>query len=84
MKLYSIYDTKVQAFCNPIVCRNDGEAIRAFTGACNGGDKMLTEHYLDQVLFTIGSWDVDTGKINPDCTAVIKGLEVKNLEAKSA
>lgn len=84
MRLYSVYDTKVKAFANPVICRNDGEAIRGFSGAVNGGDTYISKHYLDFALFCVGEWDDEKGEITPENRSVIRGLEVKTLDDKAA
>lgn len=55
--MYSVYDSKVEAYAQPIFMRTHGEAIRSFESACNNEQHEFSKHASDYTLFHIGSYD---------------------------
>lgn len=57
-KVYSLYDSAVQAFTSPMFLTNDGEAIRAIQNAVNSEQETnLSKNPEHFTLFNIGEWD---------------------------
>lgn len=65
MKMYSVYDSKVQAYDKPFILRNKAEAIRAWTAAVNDPQTMMSKYPADYILFEIAEWDDITGMVTP-------------------
>lgn len=61
-KMFSIYDTKVEAYLQPIFLPTIAAAIRAVTDTVNDPNHHFNKHPEDYVLFDLGQFS-DT-----DCT----------------
>lgn len=61
--LYSVYDTKVQYFRDPMFMRNRGEALRTWTEVANAEKHEISSHPSDFSLMELGEFDDQTGKI---------------------
>lgn len=60
-KIVTVYDSKAQAYLNPMVFRSTGDAIRAFGDLCSNSEHDFHRHAEDYTLFEIGEWDEFTG-----------------------
>lgn len=63
--LYSVLDSKSQAFGNPFTSVNHNTAIRDFSTAANDSNTLIGKHPTDFILYCIGSFDDFTGSICP-------------------
>lgn len=65
MKLVcAIYDTQAKVYASPFYMNTKGEAVRAFSDAVNDAQMgSLNKHPQDFLLFCIGEWDDNTGKL---------------------
>ena len=61
-RIYSIRDTKAEAFLKPFYLPNDNTAIRAVSDAIEQ-DQEFQKHKEDYILFQIGYFDDNTGEI---------------------
>ncbi len=61
MKMYSIYDTKAEAYMKPFFWRSHGEALRFFYDEAARDDSILSSHPEDFVLFYVGEFDENEG-----------------------
>lgn len=68
-KIFTVYDSKTQAYLPPFFTRSTGEALRMFETAANNQDHQFCQYSSDYTLFEIGSYD--------DLTAQITMLESK-------
>lgn len=73
-KVFTTYDSKVGAYLQPFVMRSRGEAMRAFESICNDGKSQFCSHPADFTLFEIGSYDEDTGCLEPHEAKIALGL----------
>ncbi len=62
-KIYTIHDSKAEAFMNPFFLNSKGEAIRTFTEAVNDPQSTISKYPDDFTLFEIGIYDTDDGLI---------------------
>lgn len=62
LMVYSVYDSKVKYFQNPIFMRNRGEALRSWEQAANDEKLTICAHPLDFALMEIGEFDDQSGK----------------------
>lgn len=60
----SIYDSKAEAFMQPLFFQAKGQAVRSFADAVNQ-DGNFKNHPDDYTLFCIGSYDDATGLLEP-------------------
>lgn len=55
--VYSIYDTKAEAYYPPFMQTTKGLALRLFTDMANDRNTNVGRHPGDYHLFNIGNWD---------------------------
>jgi len=65
MKIYSIYDSKAEAYLQPFFSPNNAVAIRNFQNVLQDPNSNINRWPEDFTLFAIGTWDEDTGQITP-------------------
>ncbi len=65
MQIYTVYDSKAEAYHQPIFSHNKATAIRSFTQAANEKGAEFQIHAEDYTLFEIEHWDEQTGTITP-------------------
>lgn len=78
MLLFSIYDSKAQAYQTPFGSQTVATALRSFEGAVTEEGHQFNKHAMDYTLFQVGSFDETTGVITP-ITAVNLGLAAQFL-----
>lgn len=83
IKIYSIYDSKAQAFNSPFYARSKGEAIRNFQHMANEDkpDNMVWHYPEDYSLFELGDFDSEKGLLIPykDSVALGKAIEFRRI-----
>lgn len=62
--MFTIYDSKTNAFDVPQFAKTRGDGIRAFTSAVLKGNTMLSEHPADFTLFELGYYDEQSGQFS--------------------
>lgn len=62
MKLYSIHDSKAEAYLPPLTMNSKGEAIRAFDQSCQDKESNFYKYPHDFTLVELGEWDQLTAK----------------------
>ncbi|AXH72221.1 MAG: nonstructural protein [Microviridae sp.] len=82
MKIYSVYDSKAEAYIQPIFSTNKATAIRSFAQAANDENTEFNRHAADYTLFEIGTWDEITGLITPDETKTPLGSALEHRQEK--
>lgn len=65
LKAYSVYDRKALVYNAPFYAPTDGAAIRIVADACNDTNTSLGRHPHDYVLFCIGEYDDQQGRLLP-------------------
>lgn len=61
LKMYCVYDCKVEAYLQPFFMRTRGEALRAWQQTCNDPQTAMCVHPSDYTLFEIGEFDDGKG-----------------------
>jgi len=61
LNVYAVLDSKLAAFMTPFFCVNNAVACRMISGACNSGDSILSVSPSDFNLYSVGSFDSDSG-----------------------
>lgn len=62
-KMFSVYDSKANAYLNPFYARTTGVAIRQFTQAVNDQTHDFHKFAGDYTLFELGEFNVETGHV---------------------
>lgn len=57
MKIFTVYDSKAEAYLQPFFAKTHGLAIRQFQQAVNTADHQFHNYAEDYTLFVIGMWD---------------------------
>ena len=66
MKVFTIYDAKVEEFTRPFFHDTHGSALRLFEDTINGsGDTMFSKHPEDFALWYVGEFDTEKGILEP-------------------
>lgn len=77
LKVFSVYDSKVGAYMNPIFLRSKGEALRAFETSINSSDHIFCKNPEDYTLFELGSWDEEKAKFVLHSTPIALGVAIE-------
>lgn len=77
LKIYTVYDSKVEAYLRPFFMQSRGEAIRAFTDAVNDQNTQFNKHPEDFTLFELGMYDDQNGGIEMHTAKVSLGTAVE-------
>lgn len=62
LRVFSLYDSKVEAYLQPMFLRTANEAIRAITSYVNQPDHHFAKNAPDLTLFELGVWDDSNAK----------------------
>lgn len=75
-KIYSVYDSKTQAYMPPFTANNDGVAVRHFqAGITQPG--LIQSNPEDFSLWRIGLWQIETGHLEAtDSECIAKAHEI--------
>lgn len=79
LKVFSIYDSKAEAFLQPFFSKTKGDAIRSLTDLVNDDKHNFCKYSEDFTLFECGTWDDGSSIFNLHTapTSVISFLELK-------
>lgn len=64
LKLFTIYDSKAEAYNQPFYQKTTGMALRAIEDEMKNQDSHLSRHSSDFTLYEIGLWDEDKGTVH--------------------
>lgn len=64
MKIFSIHDSKAEAYLSPFYCRTKGEAIRMFETTCKDESTQFNKYPSDFTLVEIGTYNELTSHID--------------------
>ena len=65
LRVYTVFDSKVEAFLTPFFMRADGEAVRAAVEAGYQDNHNFSKYAADYTLVCIGEWDDATAAFYP-------------------
>lgn len=65
-KVYSLFDSQVKAYMQPFFMRTKGEAVRALMQLLGDSNTNVAKYPQDFILFQIGTYDDETGLIQPN------------------
>jgi hypothetical protein len=61
VKVFSVYDSKAEAYLRPMFLQTKGLALRSFIEAVNDPKQDIHRYAADFTLFELGEWDDETG-----------------------
>lgn len=77
--MFTVYDNKAETFMPPFFVPSKGLAIRAFEDCINSDTHHFGQHPADYTLFSLGTFDIDSGKFHiTDRICVGNGVEFVN------
>lgn len=76
LSIFSVHDSKAEAFICPFFAQNTAVGLRMFTQACNDISTEFYRNAGDFTLFEMGIFDQDTGKFELFDVAKNHGLAV--------
>lgn len=80
LKVYSVYDSKVGAYMNPIYLRSKGEAVRVFTETVNSPDHQFAKNPEDFTLFELGDWNEENANFILYPTPISVGVAIEFMK----
>ena len=79
VKIFSVYDSKVEAYIQPFFMQSRGQAIRAFGDTAGDKTTNIGKHPADFTLFELGTFDPLTAKFDIYVTPESLGVAVEYL-----
>ncbi len=79
-KIFSIFDSKAEVFNTPIFLNTEGQALRILDDMVNGGESEISKHPEDYTLFCLGTYDLDSGKVESLDTPKSLGLALEFIK----
>lgn len=61
LKIFSVYDSKAEAYLTPIFVPNAAVAVRSFVGAATNPESAIFANAEDFELWELGEWDPGKG-----------------------
>jgi len=85
LKMFTVFDSKLEAYLQPFYMQSKGAAIRAWIDTINDSNSQFNKHPGDFTLFEIGEWDQLTCAITQYATKQNLGtaLEMASKEPTS-
>lgn len=81
LKIFSVYDSKVEAYLTPFFFPSRGHALRHFGDLANDPSSLLCKHAADFTLFELGHFDDSNAMLLvADHVNLGKALEFKTAE----
>jgi len=65
LKIFSIYDSKAEAYKQPFFMLTKGEALRGVMQLLEDNNHLFSKHPGDFTLFELGEYDDNNGKMSP-------------------
>lgn len=76
--IYSVYDSKAEAYSLPFYMQHEAQAIRTFHDWANNPETPYYKHPEDFTLFHLGTYDEITATITQDkITSITTALQLK-------
>lgn len=84
MNIYTIYDSKAEAYLTPFFTDTDATAVRIFTSATTDEQHHFHKYAEDYTLFAIGEWDEKAGEIIPEMAprSIVNAITIKTVTNK--
>lgn len=82
LNIFSVFDTKAQAYGTPYFCVHIGQAIRSFSDLVQDPQSTVKRHPEDYSLYRIGEMDTISGKVSGLNEPVFLAQAVEFVEPK--
>lgn len=79
-KVYSVFDSKIEAYLQPFFMQAKGQAIRGFSDLVNDKNHVFGKHPEDYCLFELGSYDDSSAKFDLNKNPLSIGVGVEFLK----
>jgi len=66
MEIFTVYDSKAEAYLQPFFLKTKALALREITDAANNPEHQFGKYPEDYVLFHLGQYDEDKGMFTQD------------------
>ncbi len=83
LKVFSIHDSKAEAFIQPFYSQTTGTAVRSFEQACNDANSDFHKFAGDYTLFELGEFDQNTAQFTALKTPTNLGLALTYIKDDS-
>ncbi len=80
LKVFSIHDSKAEAFIQPFYSQTTGTAVRSFEQAVNDPQSDFHKFAGDYTLFELGDFDQNTAVFTPLKTPINLGLALTYIK----
>lgn len=80
-ELFSVFDSAAKRFLEPFYAPTIEYAIRSFRQTVNSSESTIQRFPEDYTLFHIGSFDQESGMLNPGAAPVSLGVAITFVEA---
>lgn len=74
LKVFTVFDSKVECYNTPFFQKSTGEAIRSWTDLANDPQSSISKHPEDYALMEIGTYDDLTGAFENSVAPLNLGL----------
>lgn len=78
--MFTVYDSKSEAYLPPIFHRSRGEALRAFEATANTPDHQFNKYAGDFTFFELGEYNDSTGEITQLPAKINLGTALEFIE----
>jgi len=80
LKIFTVLDSKAEAFIQPFFSATTATAIRSFTIACNDQGHAFHRHSGDYTLFELGEFDQLSAIFDLHVTPINLGLAIQYID----
>lgn len=82
MNIFTVYDTKAEAYLTPFYLKTKGLAVREITTCVNNPEHQFAKYPHDYVLFHLGTYDEDTATHHLNKAPMSMGVCVEYQETQ--
>lgn len=83
LKVYTVYDSKAEAYLQPFYCKSKGEALRSFTEVCNDKNSQIGKYPEDFTMFELGEFDDSNAQFKMYKSSVALGCAIEFVNGSS-
>lgn len=81
LQVFSVYDTKAEAYCKPVFMMNKAVALRSWIETVNDANSEINKYPADYVFFHLGSFDEQRGTFDLLPAPVSMGVAIEFVKA---
>lgn len=82
LKVFTVYDSKVEAFLQPFFAESRGAALRMWQETVNNAQTSIHKYPEDFTLFEIGEYYDDNARFENHVTPISLGLALEFIKVK--